>query len=44
MKDAAIVPFTTQDVVLFAGSKVHNLIYSPLAEHVRTRLSSGSSH
>jgi peptide/nickel transport system substrate-binding protein len=32
MKDAAIVPFTTQDVVLFASSKLHNLIYSPLAE------------
>jgi hypothetical protein len=23
---------TTQDVVLFAGSKVHHLIYSPIAE------------
>jgi peptide/nickel transport system substrate-binding protein len=32
MKDAAIVPFMTQDVVLFASPKVHNLIYSPLAE------------
>jgi peptide/nickel transport system substrate-binding protein len=32
MKDAAIVPFTTQDVVLYASSKLHNLIYSPLAE------------
>jgi peptide/nickel transport system substrate-binding protein len=32
MKDAAIVPMTSQDVVLFAGSKVHNLIYSPIAE------------
>ncbi len=32
MKDAAIVPFTTQDVVLFASKKVHNLIYNPLAE------------
>jgi peptide/nickel transport system substrate-binding protein len=32
MKDAAIVPFTTQDVVLFAGTHVHNLIYNPLAE------------
>jgi peptide/nickel transport system substrate-binding protein len=32
MKDAVIVPFTTQDVVLFASSKLHNLIYSPLAE------------
>jgi peptide/nickel transport system substrate-binding protein len=31
MKDAVIVPLTTQDVVLFAGSKVHNLIYDPLA-------------
>ena len=41
MKDAAIVPFMTQDVVLFASPKVHNLIYSPVAEHA-TRLSSGS--
>ena len=32
MKDAAIVPFTTQDVVLCAGTHVHNLIYNPLAE------------
>jgi peptide/nickel transport system substrate-binding protein len=32
MKDAAIIPFTTQDVVLFAGLRVHNLIYSPIAE------------
>jgi peptide/nickel transport system substrate-binding protein len=32
MKDAAIAPLTTQDVVLFAGTKLHNLIYSPLAE------------
>jgi peptide/nickel transport system substrate-binding protein len=32
MKDAVIVPFTTQDVVLFASPKVHNLIYSPIAE------------
>ncbi len=32
MKDAVIVPFTTQDVVLFAGTHVHNLIYNPLAE------------
>jgi peptide/nickel transport system substrate-binding protein len=32
MKDAAIVPFTTQDVVLYAGKRVHNLIYSPLYE------------
>ena len=32
MKDAAIVPLTSQDVVLFAGTKLHNLIYSPLAE------------
>jgi peptide/nickel transport system substrate-binding protein len=32
MKDAPIVPFTTQDVVLYAGSKLHNLIYSPIAE------------
>jgi peptide/nickel transport system substrate-binding protein len=32
MKDAAIVPMTTQDVVLFAGKRVHNLIYNPLAE------------
>ena len=32
MKDAVIVPFTTQDVVLYASSKLHNLIYSPIAE------------
>jgi peptide/nickel transport system substrate-binding protein len=32
MKDAAIIPFTTQDVVLFAGLRAHNLIYSPIAE------------
>ncbi|HEY3957694.1 MAG TPA: ABC transporter substrate-binding protein [Streptosporangiaceae bacterium] len=32
MKDAAIVPLTTQNVVLFASTKVHNLIYNPLAE------------
>jgi ABC-type transport system substrate-binding protein len=32
MKDAVIVPMTTQHVVLFAGWKVHNLIYSPIAE------------
>ena len=32
MKDAAIVPMITQDVVLFVGPKVHNLIYSPIAE------------
>ena len=32
MKDAAIVPMTTQNVVLFAGTKVHNLVYNPLAE------------
>jgi peptide/nickel transport system substrate-binding protein len=32
MKDAIIVPMTTQDVVLFAGAKVHNLIYNPLAQ------------
>jgi peptide/nickel transport system substrate-binding protein len=32
MKDAAIVPFTTQDVVLYASSRLHNLIYSPIAE------------
>jgi peptide/nickel transport system substrate-binding protein len=31
MKDAAIVPLTTQKVPLLAGSKVHNLIYNPLA-------------
>jgi peptide/nickel transport system substrate-binding protein len=31
MKDAAIVPFMTQDTVLFAGTRVHNLIYNPLA-------------
>jgi peptide/nickel transport system substrate-binding protein len=32
MKNAAIVPLTTQDVVLFAGKRLHNLIYSPIAE------------
>ena len=32
MKDAVIVPFTTPDVVLYAGPRVHNLIYSPIAE------------
>ena len=33
MKDAAIVPFTTQHVVLlFASTKLHNLIYSLIAE------------
>jgi peptide/nickel transport system substrate-binding protein len=32
MKDAVIVPMTTQDVVLFASTKLHNLIYSPIAE------------
>ena len=32
MKDAAIVPLTTQDMVLFAGKRVQNLIYSPLYE------------
>jgi peptide/nickel transport system substrate-binding protein len=32
MKDAAIVPFTTQDVVLFASSRLHGLVYSPIAE------------
>jgi len=31
MKDAAIVPLTTQDTVLFAGPRVHGLIYNPLA-------------
>jgi peptide/nickel transport system substrate-binding protein len=31
MKDAAIVPLTTQDTVLFTGKRVHNLIYNPLA-------------
>jgi peptide/nickel transport system substrate-binding protein len=31
MKDAAIVPMITQDAVLFAGPKVHHLIYSPIA-------------
>ena len=33
MKDAAQVPFMTQDVVLFASPKVHNLIYNPIAEN-----------
>ena len=32
MKDAAIVPFMTQDVVLYASSRLHNLVYSPLAQ------------
>ncbi|HEY1919159.1 MAG TPA: ABC transporter substrate-binding protein [Streptosporangiaceae bacterium] len=32
MKDAAIVPFTTQDVVLLAGKRVQNLIYNPEIE------------
>ena len=32
MKDAAIVPFMTQDVVLYANPRLHNLVYSPLAE------------
>jgi peptide/nickel transport system substrate-binding protein len=32
MKDAAFVPFETQDVVLFASSKLHGLVYSPIAE------------
>lgn len=31
MRDAAIVPLTTPDTVLFAGPRVHNLIYNPLA-------------
>jgi peptide/nickel transport system substrate-binding protein len=31
MRDAAIVPLTTLDTVLFAGPHVHNLIYNPLA-------------
>ena len=29
MKDAVIVPFTTQDVVLYAGPKVHDLGLQP---------------
>jgi peptide/nickel transport system substrate-binding protein len=32
MKNAYIVPLTTQDVVLFAGKSVQHLIYNPLAE------------
>jgi peptide/nickel transport system substrate-binding protein len=32
MKGAYIVPMTTQNVVLFANPKVHNLVYNPLAE------------
>jgi peptide/nickel transport system substrate-binding protein len=32
MKDAAIVPLTTQNAVLIASPKVHNLVYNPLAE------------
>ncbi|HLX52125.1 MAG TPA: ABC transporter substrate-binding protein [Streptosporangiaceae bacterium] len=31
MKDAAIVPLTTQDTVLFTGKRLRNLIYNPLA-------------
>ncbi len=31
MKDAAIVPLTTLNIALYASSKVHNLIYNPLA-------------
>jgi peptide/nickel transport system substrate-binding protein len=32
MKDAAQVPFETQDVVLYASTKLHNLVYNPLCE------------
>jgi peptide/nickel transport system substrate-binding protein len=32
MKDAAIVPLTTLNVVLYASSKVHNLVYNPLSQ------------
>lgn len=32
MKDAGIVPFMSQDVVLFTGKRVHGLVYSPIAE------------
>jgi peptide/nickel transport system substrate-binding protein len=31
MKDAAIVPLVTPDIVLFAGPRVHHLVYNPLA-------------
>jgi peptide/nickel transport system substrate-binding protein len=33
MKEAYIVPLITQNVVLYAGSHVHNLVYDPLAEN-----------
>jgi peptide/nickel transport system substrate-binding protein len=32
MAGANIVPISTQDIVLLAGSKVHNLVYSPFTE------------
>ncbi len=32
VRDAAIVPVTTLNVVLYASSKVHNLICNPLAQ------------
>jgi peptide/nickel transport system substrate-binding protein len=32
MKDAAIVPFMTQDVVLYTSPKLHGLVYNPLCE------------
>jgi peptide/nickel transport system substrate-binding protein len=32
MKDAAFVPFETQDVVLYASPKLHGLVYNPLCE------------
>jgi peptide/nickel transport system substrate-binding protein len=32
MKDAVIVPFMTQDTPLFASTRLHNLIYSPISE------------
>jgi peptide/nickel transport system substrate-binding protein len=32
MKIAGIVPFTTQDVVLFVGKRLKGLVYNPIAE------------
>jgi hypothetical protein len=31
MADAAIIPFQTQYVPIFRGSRVHNAIYQPLS-------------
>jgi peptide/nickel transport system substrate-binding protein len=38
MKDAAIVPFTTQNVVVFAGKRVRGLLYNPIAEQFNPTL------